>query len=859
MRRPSIFLSLACAAVALATALPAGAQDVEMLARHYGTALPDAYWQTRARYPRAFEFGTGRAVRLGERLRELEMVRAEAVRMGPTATAAARAAVVQGTSRIPLVLGLYSNSPPGAVPFTREQIHEAYFGAGDATIRAYYAEVSGGRLTLDADVGDWTRSSLSDTLATGGKSGLTTGTAGAFIVDLLNKLPRSIDWGAYDNDGDDGVPNSGDDDGYVDVLAVLQPGQGAECGGQSKDYRIWSHRWALRYAAREARETAGWVTATPARNGGFIRVDDYVIEPTYACGGTGLNEIGVFTHELGHAFGLPDLYDTYEGDGKHQGVGNWDLMATGSWGCNGASPDFPCHLGAWSKMFLGWVDVHTVSADTDLGRVELPGVETARRILRVDAADGSREFYLLENRQRVGFDARVYNDGMLVWRVSPSIIEAYWNANEVNSHSRLGVWIREADGLNELATPGCPRGNAGDPFPFVGPLRGCTGSGTVEVTGENRVFHAASKPSSLTDQGKPSGLTLTDIRKEGGLVTFRLSTRFTRMAVRSEGDEGKGGLFTVNGAPMAEAASTYRSAPFTSFSVEAAAGESLGPGVRRPFVGWRDDPSAARGRTLITPVADTELVARYAGEQVALAIELKGGQGDVSPGTLVAQPAAADLWYERGTSVTVQAQARRGFGFLRWSGSLAGQPNPATVTLNAPVQAAAEFELTYRVAAATVRIRAAEDPLITLEPENGTPPYVWKVLSGNFPTGLSLDLVGKLFGAAMETGSYPLTVEVIDGIGLTARGDVVLQVDDAVIPGTNLASKFLLTGPALTVAQSAYVDRRGNNDGNYDLGDFRAWVLAHPGLALTEAERSLAAPRKVVIPLRPSTKTEVRR
>jgi M6 family metalloprotease-like protein len=856
MLRPSTRLALVCAALAGGAALPAAAQDVEMLARHYGTPLPDAYYQTRAAFPRAFQFGTGRSVRLGERLREMETVRAEAVRVGPSAAVGARSEVVEGVFRIPLILGLYSNSPPGAVSFTREGIHEAYFGSGDATIRAYYLEVSGGRVTLDADVGDWVRSSLSDTAATGGKSGLTVGTTGAFIVDLLKKLPTTIDWGAYDNDGPDGIPNSGDDDGYVDVLAVLQPGQGAECGTANKDYRIWSHRWALRYAAREARDTNGWVTSTPAARGGFIRVDDYVVQPAYACGGTGLNEIGVFTHELGHAFGLPDLYDTSDSDGKHQGVGNWDLMATGSWGCNGASPDFPCHLGAWSKMVMGWVDAQAISPDTDVGAVTLPGVETSKKILRIDAADGSREFYLLENRQRVGFDSQLYNDGMLVWRVSQDIVDATWGANEVNAHPRLGVWIREADGLNELATPGCARGSAGDPFPFVGPLTGCK---NITVTGENRVFHAASNPSSLTDQGKASGLTVTDIRKEGGLVTFRLSTRFTRMAVRSEGDEGKGGLFTVNGAAMAEPVATYRSAPFTRFSVEAAAGESMGPGVRRPFVGWKDDASATRGRTLVTPLQDVELVARYAGEQVALAVELKGGQGDVTPGTLVTQPAAPDLWFAPGTSVTVQAQARKGFNFLRWSGALAGQPNPTTLTLTAPVQATAEFELTYKIAAATVRVRAAEDPMLTLEPENGTPPYSWKVVSGTLPQGLSLNLVGQLFGAAMETGSFPLTVEVSDGIGLKAQGQVVLQVDDAVIAAANLASKFLLAGPALTNAQSAYVDLRGNGDGNYDLGDFRAWVLAHPGLALTEPMRALVGPRKVVIPVIPGSKPEVRR
>lgn len=847
-------LLLACALLGAATSTAAG-QDVELLSRHHGTPLPDAYYQTRARFPRAFQFATGRTVRLGQRLRELdlEMVRAEAVRAGAAAVVGGRAEAVDGNFLIPLILGLYSNTPQGAVSFTKEAIQDAYFGDGPATIRAYYDEVSGGQVKMRADVGDWVRSALSDTAATGGKSGLTVGTTGAFIVDLLKKLPPTIDWGAYDNDGPDGSPNSGDDDGFVDVLAVLHPGQGAECGGQSKDYRIWSHRWALRYSARE---TNGWATTTPSAEGGVIRVDDYVVQPVYACGGTGLNEIGVFTHELGHAFGLPDLYDTNESNGKHQGVGSWDLMATGSWGCNGASPDFPCHMGAWSKMVLGWADVVTLAPDTDVGTLTVQPVETARKLYRVEAADGSREFYLLENRQRLGFDSRIYNDGLLVWRVSRNILDARWGSNDVNGHSQLGVWIREADGLNELATPGCGRGNAGDPFPFSGTLRGC---GNVVVEGENRVFHAASSPSSVTDLGKASGLTLLDIKKDAGVVTLRASTRFTNVAVRSEGDGGKGGLFTVNGAGRTEPGFTHRAAPFEKFTLEAAAGESLGPGVRRPFVGWKDDATATRTRTLVTPLIDLEMVARYAGEQVELAIALKGGQGDVAPGTLATTPAAPDLWYAKGTSVTVQAQARKGFNFLRWSGALEGKPNPATLTLDGPVQAAAEFEMTYKVASATVRVRAAEDPMLTLEPENGTPPYVWKVMEGKLPAGLDLNILGQLAGAAMETGSFPLTVEVSDGIGLKAQGTITLQVDEAVIPAASLASKFLLVGPALTLPQTTYLDRRGNGDGAYDLGDFRAWVLAHPGLVLTAPMRALVGPRTQKIPLTPVRKPEVRR
>jgi M6 family metalloprotease-like protein len=849
--RPSVLsapLLALCAGVAVlagAGAATVEAQDVELLARIHGTTLPEGYFRTLAESPRAFQFATGRTLRLEERLREVE------ARLGPRGTGSElllqslyalgqREGAVVGNFKVPVLLGLFADSPPDQVPFPRDQVQTAYFGDGPGTITDFYREVSGNRVTLRGELRDWQRSAVTRAGATGGQSGLVSGTVGLFIMDLLRRVPADFDWGPYDNDGPDGIPNSGDDDGFVDALAVLHPTQGAECSGAAdRPHRIWSHRWNLTHAAGEA-----FVTTTPRPNGGTIRVDDYVIQPVLACNGTSLNEIGVFTHELGHAFGLPDLYDT-RSSGTHQGVGNWDLMGTGSWGCNGQSPSSPCHMGAWSKMVLGWADVEVLPADTDVGTLTLPGVVSSGKIYRANAADGSGEYYLLENRQRFGFDALLYNDGLLVWRVSQPLLEARWRGNRVNAGVPLGVWIREADGLNELATPGCGRGNAGDPFPFVGPFTGCQGK---RVEGENRVFHAGSTPSSLSDAGTASGLTLTDVRKGAGVITFRASTRFTRVAVRSEGDGGAGGIFKVDGVARAETGFSFRSAPFRRFTVKAVAGETVAPGVRRPFSGWADAPQAPRVRVVDTPLSDLELVARYGGEEVELAVALEGGQGEIAPGTVEASPARPGLWFPRGSTVTVEAKPRRGFAFLRWGGALAGQSNPATLRVDGPTQATAVFELAFKVSAATVRLEAAADQLFTLEPENGTAPYQWKILDGRVPEGLNVNNLGHVTGAAMETGSFRLSVEVTDGIGLRVEGSFTLQVDDAVIPVSALASRFLGTGPPLTLAQARYLDRRGNNDGVYDLGDFRAWVLAHPGLPLTAPVRTLVGPSTVDIP-----------
>jgi hypothetical protein len=273
-------------------------------------------------------------------------------------------------------------------------------------------------------------------------------------------------------------------------------------------------------------------------------------------------------------------------------------MASGSWGCNNASPSTPCHLGAWSKAQLGWVNVVTLAPDTDHGTLVLPPVETSGTVYRVDAGDGSGEYFLIENRQRVGYDQNLLREGMLVWQIDPDWIVARWGSNTVNANVHPGVWLRQADGRDDLTTPGRGRGDAGDPFP------GSTGKAA---------FHAATSPAPNSYPGGPTGLTVLDIAVAGDDVTFRLLTRFSTVTVQAVGASSPNGIFRVNGAPVDPPATTFVSAPFMAYTVEAVAGEAVAPGERRPFIRWSDAPAAPRARTIATPLVDATYVAEYGG------------------------------------------------------------------------------------------------------------------------------------------------------------------------------------------------------------------------------------------------------
>ena len=279
---------------------------------------------------------------------------------------------VTGTFHIPIFCVKFSAT--GADPFPISSLQTKLFVTqSPETMTQFYNEISYGDLQVTGTVYGWTTLPQTQAYYAGPTScnGLC---ASAHIPQLiwstLQANDAAIDFGQYDNDGPDGIPNSGDDDGYVDFVSFVHPTAGAECGTNG---RIWSHRFAI----------SGWgvpgfgeyTTNDPRTGGGFIKIDDYTIQPIKNCDNTTLIDIGVFCHEFGHAFGLPDLYDT---NGGAEGVGWWDLMGAGNWN----QPNSPGHMGAWSKNFLGWSNV--VVAPAVATPYSIANVEQNRQIYRMD-------------------------------------------------------------------------------------------------------------------------------------------------------------------------------------------------------------------------------------------------------------------------------------------------------------------------------------------------------------------------------------------------------------------------------------------------------------------------------------------
>jgi hypothetical protein len=208
--------------------------------------------------------------------------------------------------------------------------------------------------------------------------------------------------------------------------------------------------------------------------------------------------IGVFCHELAHGFGLPDLYDI---DYTSQGTGDWSLMSSGSW--NGWMGNSPAHLDAWCKTQLGWVTPTNIT--TNQNGASIPQVETDPTVYRLWSMGApGNEYFLVENRQRIGYDFHLPGAGLLIWHVDDVMDQNTdeWYPGHTSSGHYL-VALEQADNLYELEQ-NTSSGNAGDPYP------GST---------SNRTFSEFTNPSSNAYVGSSTLVAVSDISNSQSSMT----------------------------------------------------------------------------------------------------------------------------------------------------------------------------------------------------------------------------------------------------------------------------------------------------------------------------------------------------
>lgn len=374
---------------------------------------------------------------------------------------AARRAPLRGSVRVIVVLAQFEDKPLGQ---DKSHFEDLFFSSNvlpHGSVREYFSEVTNGLIDVVGEVvGPYTLPRTLKWYANNNFGiGRPTGQGRARIMadHALTAADPHVDFGPYDND----------DNGHVDAFVVVHAGRGGEQTIDPGD--IWSHKWVLPRPRRVDGKTVYAYLTIP---------DD--------------SRIGVCAHELGHlVFGFPDLYDT---DDTSEGVGNWCLMGGGSWNGDG---EVPAHPSAWCKVQQGWAQASNVTAEETL---TITDVKSSQEVYRLwTNGDEGPEYFLVENRQRSGYDTELPGDGLLIWHIDETRSD---NTDENN----YMVGLVQSDGLRELERA-VDRGDEGDPYP------GTTG---------NTVFDGSSNPSADSYAGQATSISVTAISGSGTQMTAKV-------------------------------------------------------------------------------------------------------------------------------------------------------------------------------------------------------------------------------------------------------------------------------------------------------------------------------------------------
>jgi len=318
-----------------------------------------------------------------------------------------------------------------------------------------------------------------------------------FIVVGPYTLPDSMAYyGANDKNGDDKNPRQmvidacvlaasdginfsqfdTDKDGIVDNVFIYYAGHNEAEGGP--DNSVWPHRWELeKRLIIDGVQIKGYACSSELRGS----------RGAIMCG------IGTFAHEFGHVYGLVDYYAT--DGGNHHTLSLWSIMDEGAYLNEGRTP--PTYS-AYDRFYLGWLTPTILKSSRS---VSLPDLKSSNKAYLISPTKlhnlegdnpNPKEFFLLENRQKIGWDRFLPNSGMLITRIKYNALT--WIINSPNNDEQaMGVDIMEADGIADKKTLD------GDPFP-----------GSANVTSFNPTLRDG------TDIDQP----ITNIEQIGELITF---------------------------------------------------------------------------------------------------------------------------------------------------------------------------------------------------------------------------------------------------------------------------------------------------------------------------------------------------
>jgi immune inhibitor A len=309
----------------------------------------------------------------------------------------------------------------------------------------------------------------------------------------------NVDFSKYDNDGD----------GAVDFVYVIYAGYGESYGASPNT--IWPHQDYI-------------------NNYGYNLSLDGVAINRYACScelkntsGATLEGIGTFCHEFGHVLGLADIYNTSASSTQ---LGVWSIMDEGCYNNNSRTPP---SYSAFERSSVGWLKY--TELDTPGSNIALPELTQNNVAYRI-STQKANEYFLLESRQQVGWDAYLPAAGMMITHIDYDA--SAWANNSVNADDTHPRYCMVAADGTRTTTP------EGNLYPG---------------SANNTSFSDESTPNSLSWDGTPTGKSVAAIRNDGGAVTFSFMQKKLLLPVIADATDVTSSSFTARWHQVANARS----------------------------------------------------------------------------------------------------------------------------------------------------------------------------------------------------------------------------------------------------------------------------------------------------------------
>ena len=218
--------------------------------------------------------------------------------------------------------------------------------------------------------------------------------------------------------------------------------------------------------------------------------------------------LGIYFHEFFHDLGAPDVYGSTMVDQRDH---KWGLM--GMFGpyqgdlVNGLGNGLnPSHIIGYLKWDfdakpengrLGWLEPITLRKNTS--GLEVPNFELNDVVFKIDVPSKD-EYFLIENRFRQSgaiYDQKLPESGILIWHIDETQVRSSYSIDAADQ-----IWLEDPSD------------------PDHQDYRNLTAGAAFSTDDNETSFTPSTAPNSDTEDGSTTGISVTNISREGEVMTI---------------------------------------------------------------------------------------------------------------------------------------------------------------------------------------------------------------------------------------------------------------------------------------------------------------------------------------------------